>query len=119
MASPLPLPDTVPYGIALAERVAQRLMDGGSVSYSHPYYCGMGLWFENGHFCYDEINDGRTPQWSDLVKSGRLFVTRHEFVEWFAEQSDHSLAGFEKTDPWYHQNQRITRDRLRDELGCW
>lgn len=121
MVSPMHSPDTPPYGIALAECVASKLERGCCVTDHHRDFCGMGLWFIDGHYCYDESWDGQPPPLTDMLKpnsrGGRVFSTRHEFVEWLAVQSDHSLAGFDK-DAWFHQNGTLTRARLRRELGC-
>lgn len=119
----LPPPDTQAYGIAFAERVAHALQSGGSVYYRHRDYCGMGLWFEQECFCYDEIYDcGPHPleevKANGPARGGHVFETRHAFVGWLAQQSDHSLAGFEHENPFWHENQRITRARLQEELGC-
>lgn len=124
MLQTLPPPDPSPYGIALAERVAQRLLAGGSVYFKHRDYCGMGLWYAEGWFCYDEVWDAGPVPVQELLptadkRGARFFTTRHEFVEWFADQSDLSLAGLELEDEWLRRNQRISRDRLRDELGCY
>ncbi len=114
-------PDKTPYGIALAECVAGRLESGLTLTDRHREFCGMGLWFIEGHYCYDESWDARPPDMEFMLepntRGGRIFKTRQEFVEWFAVQSDHSLAGFEK-DAFYHQNSTITRERLREHLGC-
>lgn len=121
MAQHPPPPDTTPYGVELAERVAGRLAAGFCVSDHHRDYCGMGLWFIGGRYCYDECWDGQPPELEWMLKpnsrGSRVFTTRAAFVEWFAAQSDHSLACFEK-DPWFHQNSTITRARLRQCLGC-
>lgn len=121
MPAHLPAPDQTPYGRTLAERVADRLEAGGCVSGRHREFCGMGLWFMEGCYCYDESWDARPPELEAMLRpntrGGRVFRARGEFVAWFAAQSDHSLAGFEK-DAWFHQNQTITRERLRRELGC-
>lgn len=122
MAWTLPPPDTKPYGIAFAERVARKLSEGGSVYYKHRDYCGMGLWCEDGWFCYDEVWDCGPMPVQELLptadkRGARFFDTRHAFVEWLAVQSDHSLSGLELKDEWLQQNQRITRERLETELG--
>lgn len=118
----LPPPDPRPYGLALAERVAAALQAGSGVYFQHRDYCGMGLWFEEGCFCYDEIYDcGPYPLEEVKAKAagrgGRVFGNRQDFVTWLAAQSDHSLAGLELKNEWLRQNQRITRERLERVLN--
>lgn len=116
-----PHPDTTPYGTALAECVAAKLERGKCVTDHHRDYCGMGLWFIQGHYCYDESWDGQPPDLEFMLapntRGGRVFAERAAFVEWLAAQSDHSLAGFEK-EGFFHQNSTITRKRLWEQLGC-
>ena len=87
----------------------------------HRDYCGMVLWFIQGHYCYDESWDGQPPDLEFMLapntRGGRVFAERGAFVEWLAAQSDHSLAGFEKEE-FFHQNSTITRKCLWEQLGC-
>ena len=97
---------TAIYGSELAEKVANALQRNNGLGYGHRDYCGMGLEYRDGVFKYGEVHDGYladppTLQWS----------SKELFVEWLADQSDASLARFDK-DPWYWGNQTIDRQRL-------
>jgi len=97
--------DPAPYGIALAERVADHLTAGREIAYSHRDYCGMGLFFSRGGFEYSAVADGY-PSSSD---DNRSFSNREAFVAWLAQQSDVTLFN--------QGNQGISRARLEDELA--
>lgn len=99
--------DRTPYGPALAGRVADALAQGRAVAFSHRDYCGMGLRYRAQQFCYGELYDG------DFIEEPQqVFASREGFVQWLAQQSDHSLARVEEADFWYWDNQTITRQRL-------
>lgn len=104
--------DHTPYGSELAGRVADRLAQGQALAFSHRDYCGMGLRYRAAHFSYGELYDG------DFIEEPRhSFASREGFVRWLARQSDQSLARVEEADPWYWDNQTITRQRLEDFIS--
>ncbi len=89
---PLPL-DTVPYGLSLAERVADYLEAGGEIPGRHPYFDGVCLARVDGAFLYGYANEGGAPAFdfpdsSDVI---RRFGDWAGFVAWLAAQSDDSL----------------------------
>ena len=98
-----------PYGPALAGQVADALLRGQRLAHAHRDYCGMGLEYRNHAFYYGEVWDG---YWVEEPKVS--LATRGAFVQWLARQSDHSLSRVEETDPWYWDNQTITRARLEE-----
>lgn len=100
-----------PFGKQLAIQIAELLKQGFDIYHSHRDYCGMGLWFENGSYCYGDVWDAY-PQ---TLK--RHFTSEEEFVYWLGEQSDLSLCGLEESDSWLYNNQRITRKRLESALA--
>jgi hypothetical protein len=105
-----------PYGVGLANKVADLLERGQAVVYGHSEYCGTGLRYIDGRFVYDEVWEGELaclrhqPPGYDRAMS--LFTDRPSFVAWLAEQCDQSLSGRDRPDPFYWNNQRITRTRL-------
>jgi hypothetical protein len=74
-----------PYGLELAERVAQLLDSGGQIADCHAYYCGTGFVRDGGQYCWSHIDDGYPGQ----VLMG--FASRAAFVEWLAAQTDATL----------------------------
>ncbi|WP_224241791.1 hypothetical protein [Hyalangium gracile] len=108
-----------PYGEELANRVADFVSRNYCIAYSHRDYCGTGFFYLNGRFVYDHVTDGRGDfeGMSKLEDAIALFPDRASFVAWLAQQSDESLSGKEKGDPWYTDNQRITRARLEQVLA--
>lgn len=98
-----------PYGADLARQVADAVARGGTLAPSHRDYCGMDFHYRNQQFCYGEVWDGNY-----MEKPQRSFGTREKFAHWLAQQSDHSLSRAEEADPWYWDNQTITRQRLLD-----
>jgi hypothetical protein len=97
---------TEKYGLAFAEKVANGLLKGGYIGYSHRDYCGMGLEYRDGVFTYGEVHDGymRYPVFQSSSKES--------FIDWLADQSDASLARLEEENAWYWGNQTIDRKRL-------
>lgn len=107
-----------PYGRDLAERVVTKLQaqaidskgGHGAMAYRHRDYCGHGIFLENGIFRIADTYDG--IGWDPML----TFESREHFVDWLAQQSDHSLDGYTGRGPFedLHQgsNQRITRARL-------
>ncbi|MDO7846803.1 hypothetical protein Q5H92_10580 [Hymenobacter sp. M29] len=100
-----------PFGPELAAQVAEALAQGRRLSYGHPAYCGMGLDFVDGHYCYG-------PVWEGGLEPERTFSDRAGFVAWLAQQSDLSLALLEYEDPTLWNNQTVTRARLRELVGA-
>jgi predicted metal-dependent HD superfamily phosphohydrolase len=115
--TPPPL-DPTPYGRDLAERVAVFLKQGHALLHGHRDYCGMGLVFSHGRFCYGQVEDGWILPPDELTASPdsphRVFARQEDFVEWLASQSDLSLARLEAEDSFYHRNQTLTRERLEE-----
>jgi hypothetical protein len=105
-----------PYGIGLANKVADLLVRGQSVLYGHPDYCGTGLRYVQGRFLYDDVWEGelaslrQQPPTSERALAA--FPDRASFVTWLSEQCDQSLSGRDRADPFYWNNQRLTRSRL-------
>ena len=115
---PPPL-DPTPYGSDLATRVAAYLEQGHAIGYGHRDYCGMGLEFCEGQFCYAELYDGRMNPPEEIAAEaakgpGRVFASRDSFIAWLSAQSDTTLARLEDPNDFYHRNQTITRERLED-----
>lgn len=110
--------DRSPYGLALAEAFADYLILHGTLHAAHRDYCGVGFAYENGRFVYDFVYDGYLGGWSVEGMPSPLasFEERTAFVGWLAIQSDESLCGREIADPWYVDNQRITRAYLEEAL---
>lgn len=98
---------TAPYGQQLAEQVAERLQER-SFGFGHRDYCGMGLEYRHGTYCYGVLWDGMMD---DKVQ---MFVSREEFVGWLAAQSDASMARLDEIDAFYWGNQTVTRQRLQE-----
>jgi hypothetical protein len=105
-----------PYGVGLANKVADLLERGQPVVYGHADYCGTGLRHVEGRYLYDEVWEGelaclrsKPPSYD---KALAMFTDRASFVSWLSQQCDQSLSGRDRTDPYYWNNQRITRTRL-------
>jgi hypothetical protein len=105
---------TVTYGVIFATRVADFLQEKGSIRYSHRDYCGVGFYYENGCFYYDEVYDGDFV--TQMGYSGEKPLgtyNREPFIDWLGEQSDESLCGRTATVNGFSiYNQRITKERL-------
>jgi|tagenome__1003787_1003787.scaffolds.fasta_scaffold20754497_2 hypothetical protein len=105
-----------PYGTGLANKVADLLERGQAIVYGHPDYCGTGLRHINGRYVYDEVYEGelaclrQRPLGFDRALA--VFNDRPSFVAWLAQQCDQSLSGRDRADPFFWNNQRITRTRL-------
>jgi len=98
-----------PYGADLAQQVADAVARGRSLAPSHRDYCGMDFTYRNHQFHYGEVWDGHY-----MEDPQRHFNTREAFVQWLAQQSDHSLSRVEESNSWYWDNQTITQQRLLD-----
>lgn len=96
---------TNPYGMELAAKVADALLRG-SVGYGHRDYCGTGLEYREGVYCYGELWDGYMTE--PILK----WAAKQDFISWLAQQSDASMARLEAKEPFYWGNQTITRHRL-------
>jgi hypothetical protein len=105
-----------PYGMGLANKVADLLERGQSIVYGHPDYCGTGLRHVDGRFVYDEVWSGELAcfrhQPPAYDRALEVFGDRGAFVIWLSQQCDQSLSGRDRKDPYYWNNQRITRNRL-------
>ena len=105
--------DTTPYGAELAGRIADYLVDRKEIVHSHPYYCGMGLFFRDHEFVYADVWDAGLG----FEGTHAVFPTRDAFVGWLSRQSDDSLHGHDAKEAWLRGNQRITRARLEFVLA--
>ena len=110
-----------PFGLELANAVANRLETGVRLAFTHPEYCGTGLGHdEHGLFIHAEVYDGEFPSAMQVLRMEergesfeyQTFANRTDFVNWLAAQSDASLSGHHLPHEWRHDNQRITRQRL-------
>lgn len=104
------------YGPALAEQVAEALLAGRRLAAYHRDYCGLGLEYRRGTFFYGEVWDGQLQQWSTIDDRPGFLLTfpdRAAFVAWLGAQSDTTLSRREMPEPFYHDNQTITRGRLK------
>lgn len=108
-------------GTSLAKEVASKLENGAILAYTHRDYCGIGLRYADGKYVCGEVFDGTLPSpeefeaWPDKENvEWRTFKSRSHFVTWLTEQTDHSLAGKNLPQAFYHDNQRLTIERLQD-----
>jgi hypothetical protein len=104
--------EDIPFGMELAQLVANHLMFEGGIYYQHRDYCGMGLAFVDGSFHYGEVFDGFPS--SD---SGFTFLEKDAFIGWLAEQTDQSLSRSADPNVFFRNNQTITRARLLTTLN--
>ncbi|MGF1770416.1 hypothetical protein L4D06_23935 [Enterovibrio makurazakiensis] len=107
------------FGRDIAERVYEQLIQGKALDYVHYGYCGVGFVSEGEFIHYTHFDEWLTWQLGTEYQPGgehvgivRTFISKSEFVEWLAIQSDHSLSGAEANDDWYTNNQRVTKARL-------
>jgi hypothetical protein len=108
-------------GTALANTVADRLLAGQKLAYSHPEYCGIGLAYEDGQFVCAEVYEGQLMsegQYQRGLAQGdalefQAFPSRALFVAWLAAQSDEQFSGRHLPNAWAHDNQRLTLQRLQ------
>ena len=109
-------PEHLTVRTVLATRVADRLDDGAVLTYVHRDYCGMGLAKDEDTYVYASVWDGYPPTIADIrtEPKGLKFASRDKFIDWLASQSDESLAGLELEKEFFHNNQRITLERLQD-----
>lgn len=109
-------PEYAAVGEMLAARVADRLDDGAVLIYVHRDYCGMGLAKDEDTYVYASVWDGYPPTIADIRTPpvGQKFASRDKFIEWLASQTDESLSGRELDQAFFHGNQRITVQRLRE-----
>jgi hypothetical protein len=107
------------YGTDLAAAVADYLQAGGAIAEAHRDYCGTGLCFHGGRFVYDDVEDAvfRSLR-SSTNEPLAAFPDRQSFIAWLGGQSDDTLSGKERGEPFYG-NQRITRRRLEEALANW
>jgi hypothetical protein len=106
-----------PYGTGLANKVADLLERGTAViQHGTKEYGGTGLRYVDGKYVYDDVFDGelaclrKSPPAFDRALA--VFSSREAFTSWLALQSDQSLSGRDLPDPFFWNNQRITRGRL-------
>lgn len=98
------------YGTVLAAKAANALMKS-SLGYGHRDYCGMGLEYKDGVYCYGELWDGH------MMEPLKKWSLKEDFIAWLSQQSDASLARLEAKEQFYWGNQTITRQRLKMLIG--
>ncbi len=101
--------DIEPFGTELATKVADALHHG-SIGHNHRDYCGMGLEYRDGLYCYGSLWDG------GMDKPTQSFADKQAFINWLSKQSNASLANLNAEQSIYWGNQVITRDRLQQFL---
>jgi hypothetical protein len=104
-----------PYGQVLAAQVAAVLLSGRVLASYHRDYCGMGLQYWQDTFMYGEVWDGQLQSWNTFENRVSSVLTFHDqatFVAWLGAQSDATLDRREIAEPFYWNNQTITRQRL-------
>ncbi|VAW72309.1 hypothetical protein MNBD_GAMMA10-370 [hydrothermal vent metagenome] len=109
------------YGTLLSEQVYAYLMNKGNIAYNHYGYCGTGFVFFEGSILYTHIDEWLLYESGvDYEKGGKYvgiikaFKTSKAFISWLSEQTDETLSGKETADSWYINNQRITKNRLKN-----
>lgn len=116
--------DKTPFGEALARRMWRRVLasslDDGIIPNRHKEYCGHGLVRTATGAALREVEDGHTRGIPDIAS----WDDEESFVAFFARQSNHSVNGYDPTEPafytdneWSRGNQRLTRQELARVLG--
>lgn len=113
-----------PYGESLADKVYDYLCLHSRIAYHHYGYCGVGLVKEGETILYTHIDEWLTYQEGVHYHPGgeylgiiQRFTSKASFIDWLAQQSDDTLSGKESGDPWYTDNQRLSRHRLEQLLA--
>ena len=116
--------DTQPYGNHLAESVYNYLYQHKIIRYHHYGYCGTGFALVEDEIFYthfDEwdsyLNKQEYQGGKEYIGIIKRFTSAKDFIEWLAKQTDEWLSGKESADPWYTNNQRITKQRLESLLN--
>lgn len=105
-----------PFGLKLANKVADQLEKGMLLAYTHRDYGGDGLYFDKGKYIWTSIFDG----WPQSTRAE--WDNREAFVQFLAGMSDYSCCGgegspeFLQNGPFELNNQRITRARLLESV---
>ncbi|UOQ67274.1 hypothetical protein [Hymenobacter volaticus] len=105
----------------MAEQVATALLSGRILASYHRDYCGMGLQYLKGTFVYGEVWDGQLQSWNTFENRPASVVTFQDqaaFVAWLGAQSDATLDRREMAEPFYWNNQTVTRQRLLAFAAC-
>lgn len=97
-----------PYGIALATRVTEKLMNAPDLHHglyhAHRDYCGLGFFYENKVFKLTTVNDGYGPDTTIASVDSKT-----GFLACLAEENDQSMSLYGEK----FNNQTITRIRLQ------
>lgn len=95
------------YGNGLSTDVAEKLAKSASqqegLYFSHPDYCGTGIFFQKGTYILSTVYDGYGID--SIIAE---FDSKSEFIEWLSNESDQSMSLFGGK----FNNQTITRLRL-------
>lgn len=107
------------FGEALATAVYNYLSHHKIIRYDHYGYCGTGFVLVKDEIFYTHFDEWDTyrdrqeylpgTSYTGIIKT---FTSAQDFIHWLAEQTDETLSGKETADPWYTNNQRITKQRL-------
>jgi hypothetical protein len=96
----------------------------GAIKHNHIGYCGVGFVIMDEGILYAHIDEQEVYLYGDLYQHDKnycgiikSFKTKEEFIDWLSQQSDDSLSGKEIDDPWYVNNQRITKQRLESLIN--
>ena len=102
-------------GVEVAKKVARKLRSGKSVYNQHRDYCGHGLTYKEGEYCFIVVHDGWL-EYSEVIAS---FDNEESFVSFLSRQSDFTLSGASKQEPVFYtedrfllNNQRLTKKAL-------
>lgn len=102
--------DNEKFGWELATKIAELLKKIDGIYHVHRDYCGMGLHYDQGRFHYGET-------WDGYPGSDQQWEKEEAFVQWLSEQSNASLDRSEHENPFYRNNQTLTRERLEAALA--
>jgi hypothetical protein len=113
--------DRTPFGADLPRAVWRKLIGlpvgDGLVREFHRDFCGHGLIRTEDGVKLCDVQDGGYLTGPAIAS----WTSESDFVAFFAMQSDYSCSGWDTTSPvfatedeWYRNNQRLTRQVLRD-----
>lgn len=116
--------DRKPLGIALAQRVWDRLQaeepGRGVIREHHRDFCGQGLIRTDDGVMLCDVYDGGY----DFGKPIAEWKSHAAFVAFLSGQSDFTMSGWDPDEPvfftqdeWYRNNQRLTRAVLERYLA--
>ncbi|TVZ39013.1 hypothetical protein P886_3400 [Alteromonadaceae bacterium 2753L.S.0a.02] len=102
-------------GVELSRNVARKLRSGKSIYNQHRDYCGHGLTYKEGKYCFIVVHDGWLG-YSEVIAS---FDSEESFVSFLSRQSDFTLSGASMQEPVFYtedrfllNNQRLTKKAL-------